>query len=197
MGKTGAMPKIDAPTVAEHHARRRSAIVSAAADVLGADGADAVTPAAVAARAGLARSSVYQYYASTGALLGAAVEEVFHRTTEDLRSATDRARSPEARVTAYVEASLDAAVSGHFPPGSYHAGALPAETAARLHGLHEELAEPLVSALGAAGVRDAAGIAGLIGGAVSAAAVQIGHGEPEATVRRRLRAFVRRAAGLT
>ncbi len=191
------MPKIDAPTVAEHHARRRSAIVSAAADILGADGPEAVTPAAVAAGAGMARSSVYQYYDSTLALLGAAVEEVFHRTTQDLRAATERARTPEARITAYVDASLDAAVSGHFPQGSYHGTGLPAETAARLHGLHEQLAEPLVSALRAAGVRDAVGVAGLVGGVVSAAAVQIGHGEPEPAVRRRLRAFVRRATGLT
>jgi len=105
------MPKIDAPTVVEHHARRRAAIVSAAVDLLGADGAGAVTPAAVAAVAGLARSSVYLYYPSTGALVGAAVEEVFRRALADLTEAMAGARTPEARVTAYVDAGIDAAMA--------------------------------------------------------------------------------------
>jgi AcrR family transcriptional regulator len=182
------MPKIDAPTVVEHHARRRADIVAAAAELHGADGTTAVTPAAVAALAGLARSSVYQYYPSSGALVGAAVEEVFRRTLDGLESAMRTARTPAARLTAYVDASLDAAVAGHFPQGSYHV--------ATIHELHEALAEPLVSALRDAGVRDAAGVAGLVGGVVSSAAIQVQHGEPVATVRRRLRTFVHGATGV-
>ena len=56
------MPRIDAPTVAEHHVMRRDAIIAAARDLLGTAGASAVTPAAVAGRSGLARTSVYQYF---------------------------------------------------------------------------------------------------------------------------------------
>jgi AcrR family transcriptional regulator len=190
------MPKIDAPTVVEHHARRRADIVAAAAELLGADGTTAVTPAAVAALAGLARSSVYQYYPSSGALVGAAVEEVFRRTLDGLESAMRTARTPAARLTAYVDASLDAAVAGHFPQGSYHVAEIPTEMAATIHELHEALAEPLVSALRDAGVRDAAGVAGLVGGVVSSAAIQVQHGEPVATVRRRLRTFVHGATGV-
>jgi len=190
------MPKIDAPTVAEHHARRRADIVAAAADLLGADGSTAVTPAAVAARTGLARSSVYQYYGSTGALVGAAVEEVFRRTIADIEAEMATAHSPAARVTAYLDATLAAAVAGHFPQGTYHAEALPAETAARLHGLHEALAEPLVTALAEVGVEDATGVAELVGGIVSSAAIQVQHGEAVEVVRDRLQRFAARALGL-
>ncbi len=190
------MPKIDAPTVVEHHARKRAAIVSAAVELLGADGAGAVTPAAVAAAAGLARTSVYQYYPSTGALVGAAVEEVFRRALADLTEAMAGARTPGARVTAYVDASLAAALHGHFPQGTYHGSELTAETQERVHRLHDALVDPLVAALRDAGVPDAVGVAGLVGGVVNAAAVQVQHGEPVPRVRRRVRAFVRGAIGL-
>ena len=76
----GAMPRIDAPTVAEHSAQRRAAIVDAAVDLLGREGITGVTPAAVASAAGLARSSVYQYFASTDALVAAGVEGSLQRT---------------------------------------------------------------------------------------------------------------------
>ena len=49
---------------------RRAQVVAAAADVLRDKGVGGFTPAAVAKRAGLARSSMYQYYPSTEALLG-------------------------------------------------------------------------------------------------------------------------------
>ena len=191
------MPRIDAPTVAEHHARRRAAIVSAAADLLGTEGVGAVTPAAAASAAGLARSSVYQYYPSTGALVGAAVEELFGRTLADLEAAMVSARTPQARVTAYVDASLDSALAGHFPQGSYHGTELGPDTQERVHALHAALVDPLVAALRQAGIRDAEGVAGLVGGVVGSAALQVRYGEPAAAVRRRLRAFVRGALGLT
>ena len=56
------MPRIEAATVAEHNAMRRRQVVDAAAEVLGDVGVGGFTPAAVAKRAGLARSSMYQYY---------------------------------------------------------------------------------------------------------------------------------------
>ena len=53
------MPRITAPTVAEHHAKQRRALLDAARDLLAETGAEP-SMAAVARRAGLARSSIYQ-----------------------------------------------------------------------------------------------------------------------------------------
>ena len=58
------MPKISAPTVAEHRVRQRDALLHAATELLVDGGVSAVTPAAVGAAAGLARPSVYQYFSS-------------------------------------------------------------------------------------------------------------------------------------
>jgi len=188
------VPKIDAPTVAEHHARRRAAIIGAAADLLG-QGPAAVTPAAVAGAAGLARSSVYQYYPSTGALLGAAVEETFARALAVLDVAMQASAGPRDRVVAYLDASLAAALAGHLPQAAYAGPQIPQACLDRVAELHAELVRPLVDALRAAGVTDPAGVAGLINGAVSAAATQVQRGEPLPAASERLRAFVLHATG--
>ena len=189
------VPKIDAPTVAEHHAQRRAAIVGAAADLLG-QGPGAVTPAAVAAAAGLARSSVYQYYASTGALLGAAVEETFARALAGLEVAMRRATDPRERLVAYLGAGLDAALAGHLPPPRLSGPEIPPACLERVAALHADLVRPLVEALGEAGVNDPEGIAGLINGVVSAAAAQVQRGERAEQVRERMIGFVARSVGL-
>lgn len=187
------MPKIDAPTVAEHHERKRAQIVAAAVAVLAADGPAAVTPAAVAGRSGLARSSVYQYYASTGALLGAALEEMFRHAVEILDRAVAGARTPRARLTAYLDASFDEAVAGHQPLAALGDIAMPRECLVRVIDLHARLVDPLVRSLTELGVGDPAGIAGLVNGVVSAGAAQVGRGESAPKVRRRVRDFVLRS----
>ncbi|MGB8020339.1 MAG: TetR family transcriptional regulator, partial [Candidatus Nanopelagicales bacterium] len=78
------MPRIDAPTVAEHHQMRRAALIAAANDLLATEGVEAVTLGAVGAAAGLARSSVYQYFDSTGSLLAELVEQEVPRATAHL-----------------------------------------------------------------------------------------------------------------
>lgn len=191
----GPVPRIDAPTVAEHHAQRRAALVAAALDLLATDGPAGVQPAGVAARAGLARSSVYQYYPSTGALLGAAVEEMFRRALADVEERTAGAGGAHERVAAYVDAGLDAALAGHLPLPSFAGLALPEDCQARVVALHVALMAPLVGALEDAGVGDAAGVAGLVNGVLGAGAAQIARGEDPAAVRARVRAFVAAAVG--
>jgi AcrR family transcriptional regulator len=100
------MPRIQAPTLAEHHAQQRRALLDAARGLL-AETAQKPSMGAVGQRAGLARSSVYQYFASSDELLAALVAEVFpdwaHRVLAHVQTAT----TPGERVWAYVEANLD------------------------------------------------------------------------------------------
>ncbi len=192
------VPKIEAATVAEHHALRRTAIVDAAVDLLGRDGPDAVTPAAVAAAAGLARSSVYQYYSSAGALVAAAVESTFARTIEELGAAVSSASVPAQRISAYLDACLDAAVAGHLPAAAgYSRLDMPEQCHTRIAELHADLMRPLVTALREAGVPEPDGVAALVNGAVSAAAGQVRRGDDLRATRRRLQRFVLGAVGVS
>lgn len=187
------MPKIEAPTVAEHNALRRAAIIDAAVTILAAEGPSALTPAAVATQAGLARSSVYQYFPSTGALVAAGVEETFRRTVARIEAGLAAAHTPEEQVAAYVDSALGAAAGGHEPMSLYAASTLPDECRAAVADLHRQATAPLVDALEASGVDDALGVAELIGGVISAGAAQVSRGEAPDQVRARVRGFVRRA----
>ncbi|MCA0336756.1 MAG: TetR/AcrR family transcriptional regulator [Actinobacteria bacterium] len=184
------MPRIDAPTVAEHSAQRRAAIVDAAVDLLGREGIAGVTPAAVASAAGLARSSVYQYFSSTDALVAAGVEEAFRRTRVLVDRGQARATTPAERVAAWVDSALDAAVAGHEPMSAYAAADLPDACRAAVAELHHGLAAPLVAALEEHGVSSPGPVAELVAGVVVAAAAQVARGQAVRTVRRRTRAFV-------
>ncbi|HEX5087827.1 MAG TPA: TetR/AcrR family transcriptional regulator [Nocardioides sp.] len=99
------MPRIDAPTVAEHHARQRRALLDAARALLAETG-QAPSMAEVGRRAGLARSSVYQYFDSPHGLLHAVVADVFPDWASRVQHQVDQAGSPGERVWAYVEANI-------------------------------------------------------------------------------------------
>jgi len=70
---------------------------------------DAVSLATVGAATGLARSSVYQYFDSTPALLAAVVEDEFPRATERLRSAVTEGVDPAEQIDAFVRTALEMA----------------------------------------------------------------------------------------
>ena len=186
------MPRIDAPTVIEHHSNRRAALLVAAESVLAEHGAEALTLAAVGAVAGLARSSVYQYFGSTPALMAAVGEDAFPKGTERLRSAVARADTPQDKVDAFVRTSIQLATDRTHRSLSALAGAdLPIECRARMAELHAEQDAPLRDALSALGDRDADVTARLVAGIVRAAAGLILAGAPRAKVERRTLALVR------
>lgn len=174
--ENGPVPRIDAPTVAEHHAMRRDAIVTAARDLLATAGPSAVTPAAVAGRSGLARTSVYQYFPSTGALVAAAVEVTFAAANEGLAAAVAQAGGSRARVHAYVRHALRLAAEGHGPFGQLAVAELPPECVARVRELHGALLAPLETAVDDLGVPDPALLTGLVFGVIAAAAQLLDHG---------------------
>ena len=145
------MPRIQAPTVAEHRARQRRAILDAARAHLAEEGR-APSLAQVGARAGLARSSVYDYFASRDDLLAAVVADVFPDWAGQVTGSMEAADTPGGQVWAYVEANL------RLFAGSEQAVARaltsvvdPSLLAEPVTRFHQSLQEPLVAALEAHG----------------------------------------------
>lgn len=107
------MPKIDAPTVAEHRARIQSRLVDAAEEIL-RSGSGQLTAGAVTAAAGIARNSIYRYVDSVDDLRTMVVDRHLPAWLEALEAALSVATSPGDRVVAWVAANLtQAAESGH------------------------------------------------------------------------------------
>lgn len=138
------MPKINASSVAEHRKMRHSQVLHSAVDLLTNNGPSAVTPAAVAKRCGIARSSVYQYFPSSGALIAGAIENLFVDANERIATAVAAAGdNPAAQLRAYVYAALVSAEEGHSPATMMHLSDLPPDCRRRIGDLHREMGTPL------------------------------------------------------
>jgi len=149
------VPKISAPTLAEHQAAQRHAPVAAAVEILADEGVAALTPASAGGRASLARSSTYQYFDSGAALLATAVEPAQAEVQDAVTRATVPAHGPDATVAAYVAAvpSLATTIPARAMRALGHAE-LPPMCAARLDNLLAIQSQPLATALAEWGVPD-------------------------------------------
>ena len=87
------MPKISAASIGEHRELRRGQLISAAMELALTQGAQAVTVSAVAAKAGLARTSIYEYFASSADLVADLVIEELgtyaHRLSDAIKDVDD------------------------------------------------------------------------------------------------------------
>jgi AcrR family transcriptional regulator len=173
------MPKISAPTVAEHRARQLAALLDAARKLLEEQGYPGLTFGALADRTGLARPTVYEYFGSKDDLLVALCEREIARHAELVRSRLAGASSPRERVAAFVRAQLDLAVEEPrlvAPPGAEVPVGTEART--RIRALHQRLASTLTEALPDVDEPDRALLAGLVQGVVNAAILRIRDGDP-------------------
>lgn len=179
------MPRISAPTVAEHRRRQREALLAAATELLIQGGVSAVTPAAVGAAAGLARPSVYQYFDSSVGILSAIIEDSFPRSNAQLATALDGITEPIDVMDAYVRETLRQAAEGaHRPAAALSAAQLPDECRARIAELHYEQIAPFMGALKQLDVPDLMITARLLGGVLEAAMAAIeSDSDPDAVTR--------------
>jgi AcrR family transcriptional regulator len=192
------VPKIDAPSVAEHRANQERALLDAARELLLAGGRTAITPAAVGAAAGLARSSVYKYFSSGEEILTRIAAEAFADWGARVSAAVGRAADADGRVDAYVRTTLELAGSGAHRVAVL-GGGLPrdADARERLARAHRDLAAPLVAALAERADPDPDLTAELVDGVLGRAIDQLDAGRPAADVVPATLEFVRRAVGIT
>lgn len=100
------MPSLWADTLDAHRELVMSRLLDAFADLQAERGLDGVTLAAVAERAGLARSAVYNYVSDKHDLLFAHAERVISHFVDDLRAAATTGDTVPARLHRYVRGSL-------------------------------------------------------------------------------------------
>lgn len=168
------MPRIDAPTVAEHRAARERALLDAARRLLTAEPGSLPTLAEVGELAGLSRSSVYQYYGSRDDLLRALVRDSFPRWQERLDAGLAAADGPAARVLAFVRGNLELVADGEHALARALSVVAPGEDLAReSRAFHEQLLLPLLDALTALGAPDPETTAELVNAVVHAASRRV------------------------
>ncbi|MEV0396431.1 TetR/AcrR family transcriptional regulator [Polymorphospora rubra] len=182
------MPRIDAPTVAQHRAQRRRALLDAARALLAENPHHAPTLAAVAVRAGLPRSSVYEYFRSRDDLLLELVQEVLPNWSRRVTDAMAAADSPGEQVLAYAAANLRLVAEGEHALATALIESVPGEQVnASTQRMHEQMSQPLSAALSALGLPDPTATAGLIGSVVYTASRMIETGSDATAIEERVR----------
>ncbi|MBB4958488.1 AcrR family transcriptional regulator [Micromonospora polyrhachis] len=105
---------------------------------------EALTAGAVAARAGIARNSIYRYFDSIEDLLELVVTREFPTWIDAVERAIAAEATPKEQVAAYVRANLDQAARGtHGWRASISRGSLSPSARERVKNLHVSLHEAL------------------------------------------------------
>jgi len=175
------VPRITAPTVAEHRDQRRADLVAAGQALLVAEGPDAVTMTAVAARAGLSRTAVYEYFTSADELVAIVLSDQMLLWQEALRQRL-HAAPPQTgdldTVRIYVEVAMGLVAEGHHSLLvllTMHT--LAEDVRDRLSEAHAAVAAPVGDALAQIGIRDVDQATNYVHAAIEAAARRITPGQ--------------------
>lgn len=178
------MPRIKTASLVQHREWRRQQLISAATAIALESGGQSISVAAVAARAGLSRTSVYEYFASSADLAADLVIEELKAFTAILESAISDADNPASAIESWIHTSLSYIADGrHLLAKALNAIDLPRERAASVGAAHRAMLAPLASNLRAMGVADTQQAMALLQAATDAATRRIEAGcNPEQEV---------------
>jgi len=171
--------------VAEHRAARERALLDAAHQILLETG-EAPGLAEIATRAGLVRTSVYQYFRSRKELLQAMVRDIYPRWTERITRAMADAPTEADRIMAYAVTNLTLVAEGAHAVGGALAALAPGEELdEQATRMHRDVQEPLVRTLTNLGVEGPAEVAELVNAMVHGGTLMLESGHSlEAAVSR-------------
>lgn len=172
------MPKIETKSVVQHRQWRRSQLIDAASAIALESGGTAVTVAAVAERAGLSRTSFYEYFASSADIAADLVLEELQTFTKELAEITQNESSPLSSIEVWIESSLRYIADGrHILAKALNAIDLPQNRVAAIRAAHGALLAPLREKIQAIGVEDLNLALTLIQGATDGATKKIESGD--------------------
>ncbi len=168
------MPKINTEKLAQHREWRRQQLIDAAAAIALESGGEAVTVASVAERAGLSRTSVYEYFASSAELTADLVIDELNGFVSALTEAIKNPENPELAIEQWITAALRYIADGrHLLAKALSATNTPKDRAAEIAAAHRALLAPLRNSLTALQIKDIPQAMALLQGATDAATKRI------------------------
>jgi AcrR family transcriptional regulator len=149
------MPRISTTSLAQHRDWRRNQLIEAAAAIALESGGEAVTVAAVAQRAGLSRTSVYEYFASSSDLIADLIIDELDSFSLILEEAIAGITEPSDSIKCWISTSLIYVADGrHLLAKALNSTQLPQERSAAIGAAHRRLLSSLTQNLQVLGVRD-------------------------------------------
>jgi len=149
------MPKISAPTLVEQRAWRRSQLLDAASAIALENGPTSITVSTVAARAGLSRTSFYEYFASSSEIVAELISDELNDFTEFLTQKVAAVSAPEDAITAWIDGSLEYVADGrHLLARALSTLELSTERSMQIGIAHRKMLAPLATPLSQLGITD-------------------------------------------
>ncbi len=168
------MPKISAPTLVEQRAWRRSQLLDAASAIALENGPTSITVSTVAARAGLSRTSFYEYFSSSSEIVAELITDELNEFTEFLAQKVAAATAPEEAIAAWIEGSLEYVADGrHLLARTLSTLELSTERSTQIGIAHRKMLAPLSTPLKQLGVPDVRQALALIHAATESATRRI------------------------
>lgn len=148
--------------------------MNVAADLMREDGASAVTMGAIAERAGLSRTAVYEYYRSAGDLIADVIVDELSAWADHLDDCCAGIDDPRLRLETWIRSALAYVADGrHALARAAGDATLSPVRRAQVASMHRDLARPIVEAVADLGVPSADRYAGYVWGIVDSATRRI------------------------
>lgn len=171
------MPRIQTQDLASHRQWRRNQLIEAAAAIALESGGEGITVAAVAQRAGLSRTSVYEYFASSSDLVADLIIDELNQFAAMLEDTLTGIDDAYLAIATWISTSLEFVVDGrHLLAKTLNAADLPRERGAAIAAAHRKLLTPLTRNLAAIGIADISQALALLQAATDAATKRIESG---------------------
>jgi AcrR family transcriptional regulator len=134
----GEMPRIQTPDLASHRDWRRNQLIEAAASI-------AISVAAVAQRAGLSRTSVYEYFGSGSELVADLVIDELNSFATTLNTAVSGCADAQCIVSCWIRGALTYIADGrHLLAKALNSAAKPQSRSHQIGMAHRALMAPLI-----------------------------------------------------
>ena len=176
------VPKIQAATVVEQRQMRQRQLMDAALSLALEGGVDAITVSAVAKRAGLSRSSIYEYFSSSADLVADLVVEEMAHYNSRLLIAVGNVEEPYEYIELWIAEALQYIIDGrHMLVKSLNIANTPSYRKSDIAQGHKNLMATIIKPLEIIGLSDLGMALAYLQNTIDAAAVRIESGN-EATL---------------
>ena len=170
-------PKIQAATIVEQRAMRQRQLIDAALAIALESGAASITVGAVAQRAGLARSSIYEYFSSSADLIADLVIEELALYQKRLSHAVIGTQDPYQHIELWIAEALQYVVDGrHMLIKRLNAETIPEFRRDEISQGHRNLMTTISAPLQEIGLTDIRGAMSYLQNTIEAASVRIESG---------------------
>lgn len=175
------VPKIEANSIAEQRHMRQRQLIDAAMSLALEGGAPSVTVSAVAKRAGISRSLIYEYFSSSADLISDLIMEELENYRIRLSTAVKGEKEPIRYLELWIEEALHYIVDGrHMLVKSLNSIAIPDYRKSDISQGHRALMATIIGPLREIGIVDLGVAVSYLQNSLDAASVRIESGNDPA-----------------